>query len=63
MRVRIGTIEIDDESRRLINVYYGRKGLASRKDVHAIAHMGFDQLLGDMCYEAREKLGENDDEV
>ena len=61
MKVRLGTIEIDDERRRLLNVYRGDKGLASRKDVLAIAHSGIDQLLNDMYYEAREKLGENDD--
>ncbi len=63
MKVRLGTIEIDDERRRLINIYCGRKGLASRKDVLTIAHSGIDQLLADMCYEGREKLEENDDEI
>ena len=63
MRVRLGTIEVDDEHRRLINVYRGRKGLASRKDVYAIAHSGITQLLNDMYHEARETLGEFDDEV
>ena len=63
MRVRLGTIEIDDERRRLLNVYHGNKGLASRKDVRSIAHSGIDQLIDDMCHDAREKLGENDDEI
>ncbi len=60
MRVRLGTIEIDDERRRLLNVYYGMKGLASRKDVRAIAHSGIEQLFVDMCYDAEQKESRNE---
>ena len=61
MRVRLGTIEIDDERRRLLNKARGMKGLASREDVRALAHSGIDQLFIDMCYDA--ELEGDDDEV
>lgn len=35
MKVRLGTIEIDDEERRAIRAYYGQRGLATRADVRA----------------------------
>ena len=59
MKVRLGTIEIDDERRRLLNIARGMKGLASRKDVRALAHSGIDQLFVDMCCDA-ELRGDDD---
>ncbi len=36
MRVAIGTVLVDDETRRAIRRYYGEKGLATRSEVREL---------------------------
>lgn len=33
MKVALGTIEVDDDERRLLAAWYGERGLASRRTV------------------------------
>lgn len=37
MKVRLGTIDVDDDTRRAINAHYGKKGMATRADVRSFA--------------------------
>ena len=49
MKVRLGTIEVDDDIREIIYRYhYGKKGLASRADVRWVYEAGGHQLIVDM---------------
>jgi hypothetical protein len=53
MRVRVAyTIDVSDDYRRAINLYYGKLGLASREDVQRWARSfgsaGDDDLMRDL---------------
>ena len=49
MRVRLGTVEVDDRIREIIYRYqHGKKGLATRNDVRSVYMMGGDQFISDM---------------
>ncbi len=59
MKVRLGTVEVDDRIREIIYRYQnGKKGLATRKDVRSVYMMGGDQFITDMevdVYEEEEE--------
>jgi CxxC motif-containing protein (DUF1111 family) len=49
MKVRLGTVEVDDEIREIIYRYlHGKKGLATRRDVRHVYLMGGEQFMTDM---------------
>ena len=49
MKVRLGTVEVDDRIREIIYRYRnGKKGLATRNDVRSVYMMGGDQFITDM---------------
>ena len=50
MKVRLGTIEIDDEERRLLASYIGRKGLATREEVRSFYIQNAEANLEDILY-------------
>lgn len=48
MRVALGSIDIDDRTRRAINNQMGRAGLASRKTVRTLYRAAGDEWLEDV---------------
>ena len=49
MKVRLGTVEVDDEIREIIYRYQNRnKGLATRADVRRVYESGGEQFITDM---------------
>ena len=48
MKVALGSIEVSELERKAINNRYGKRGLATRKDVVAEVHQVFDSHMDDL---------------
>ena len=58
MKVRLGTVEVDDRIREIFYRYRnGKKGLATSNDVRSVYMMGGDQLITDMESDVLEVTG------
>lgn len=53
MRVRLGSIDVDDDVRRAIRSLYGKSGLATREEVRNFWNNAADTDLSDVVHEWR----------
>ena len=61
MKVRLGTVEVDDRIRDIIYLYRnGQKGLATRNDVRRVYMMCGDQFITDMEVDVYEWEGDDE---
>lgn len=60
MRVSLGTVEVEDLTRRAIRHHVGKKGLATRKEVREAFIDHASAVISDMVQEYRNEFGEDD---
>jgi len=60
MKVRLGTVEVDDFVRRAIRARYGQGGLATREEVRFIYMSSGEEVLTDIACEHQCELAGTD---
>ena len=53
MKVQLGSMEINDEQRRLLKRWMGERGMATREDCRVLAHDWLATLIHEICQEAQ----------